>query len=179
MVSGANSGAQFPLRFLAQAQAKKVNTDWVALLKSSGKEPADALAEARAAQILAEMLGTVCHPEYFRDPAREQTVYNHSTLSFSHRILQGIVVHFDGFYVSIYFAIFPSEYLETVRIIDIEMFKHRERKVQLNHTRRYNLFNTADWTELSRSLLRFSVLLLLVRQTSGICVKITSSYIEK
>ena len=59
-----------------------MNTDWVALLKSSGKEPADALAEARAAQILAEMLGMVCHPEYFRDPAREQTVYDPSTVDF-------------------------------------------------------------------------------------------------
>jgi hypothetical protein len=43
-------------------------------LKAQGKEPADAVAEARAGQILAEMLGMVCHPEYYEDPSQEQTV---------------------------------------------------------------------------------------------------------
>jgi len=54
-------------------KAKQVNTDWVNVLAASGKEPANALAEARAAQILAEMLGMVCHPEYFSEE-KEQTV---------------------------------------------------------------------------------------------------------
>jgi hypothetical protein len=39
---------------------------WVDLLKEEGKEPAEAVAQTRAAQILAEMLGIVCHPEYFQ-----------------------------------------------------------------------------------------------------------------
>ena len=43
-------------------------------LKSQGKELADAVAEARAGQILAEMLGMVCHPEYYKDSAQKQTV---------------------------------------------------------------------------------------------------------
>ena len=44
------------------------------MLQNSGVEPTEALAEARAAQILSEMLGMVCHPEYFQDPPRHQTV---------------------------------------------------------------------------------------------------------
>ena len=38
------------------------------MLEASGKEPAESVAEARVAQILAEMLGMVCHPEYFENP---------------------------------------------------------------------------------------------------------------
>ena len=44
------------------------------MLKTSGTEPTESLAEARAAQILSEMLGMVCHIEYFQDPPRDQTV---------------------------------------------------------------------------------------------------------
>ena len=43
--------------------------------EASGVEPAKALAEARAGQILAEMLGMVCHPEYIHD-GEDQTVRN-------------------------------------------------------------------------------------------------------
>lgn len=50
-----------------------MNVDWVEALKNEGKEPADAVAEARAGQILAEMLGMVCHPEYYNS-SLEQTV---------------------------------------------------------------------------------------------------------
>ena len=52
-------------------------------LKSEGKEPADAVAEARAGQILAEMLGMVCHPEYY-NAAQEQTVSCPSHFAFVH-----------------------------------------------------------------------------------------------
>jgi hypothetical protein len=45
----------------------------VDLLESSGKEATQAVAETRAAQILAEMLGMVCHPEYFKS-GQDQTV---------------------------------------------------------------------------------------------------------
>lgn len=43
------------------------------LLKKSGEEAEDAVAEARAAQILAEMLGMVSRPEYYQE-GQEQTV---------------------------------------------------------------------------------------------------------
>ena len=42
-------------------------------LTASGKEPSNALAEAHAAQILAEMLGMLCHPDYLADD-KSQTV---------------------------------------------------------------------------------------------------------
>ena len=33
--------------------------------------------------------------------------------------------------------------------------KHREKKVELNHTRRYNLFNTGDRTEFIKEFMAF------------------------
>ena len=54
-------------------------------LRSEGKEPADAVAEARAGQILAEMLGMVCRPEYHEDIALEQTV-NDALIFLTHRL---------------------------------------------------------------------------------------------
>ena len=68
------------------------------------------------------------------------------------------MVHFDGFYVSVYFATFPSEYLLTIRNINVDVLKYREEKVKLQHTRRYNLFKTGDRTEFIKefvALLRF------------------------
>jgi hypothetical protein len=59
----------------ANWQAKKVNQSWLALDKiSGGPEPSKSIAEARAGQILAEMLGMVCHPEYFAS-GNSQTVH--------------------------------------------------------------------------------------------------------
>jgi len=49
--------------------------DWVKLLEVSGEEPADTVAKARAAQILAEMLGIISRPEYYCD-GQDQTVDN-------------------------------------------------------------------------------------------------------
>ena len=68
---------------------------------------------------------------------------------------KGIVVHFDGSYVSVYLVNFPSEYLDTLRNRDIST---RKPKLKLNYTRRYNLFQTTDHTEFIRefvTLLRF------------------------
>ncbi len=68
------------------------------------------------------------------------------------------MVHFDGFYVSVYFAIFPSEYLMTIRNVDINLLKDRDDKVKLNHTKRYNLLLTGDRTDFIKefvALLRF------------------------
>jgi hypothetical protein len=56
-------------------EAKRLDINWAALRDTSPPGgPSAALAQARAAQILAEMLGMVCHPEYFSDPPRDQTV---------------------------------------------------------------------------------------------------------
>jgi len=67
-------------------------------------------------------------------------------------------VHFDGFYVSVYFANFPSEYLHMLRNVDVDSLSSREPKIQLCHTRLYNLINTEDRTEFIKefvALLRF------------------------
>lgn len=67
-------------------------------------------------------------------------------------------MHFDGFYVSVYFATFSATYLQTLRDIDIDVLRSWKDKVRLNHTRLYNLFNTADRTEFIKefvALLRF------------------------
>jgi hypothetical protein len=67
------------------------------------------------------------------------------------------VVHFDGFYASVYFATFPSEYLHTIRNVNVDTAW--EEKVKLHHTRRYNLFNRNDRTEFIKqfvALLRFT-----------------------
>jgi hypothetical protein len=126
----------------------------VSLLESSGKERTQAVAEATAAQILAEMLSMVCHPEYFMDPPRDQTVKSCAELA----DLEGIVVHFDGFHACVYFATFPSQYLDTLRHEDIGILRNRQPKIKLNHTRRYNLFMADDRTEFIAefvALLRF------------------------
>lgn len=124
-----------------------MNTDWVKLLNSATEDQrTDAVAQLRAGQILAEMLGTVCHPEYYHS-GHDQTVSFHYFSN--HLTLQGIVVHFDGFHVSVYFAVFPAQYLRTVRDInlnDLEGIPTKD-KIKLNHTRIYNLVNTVDRTE--------------------------------
>ena len=66
------------------------------------------------------------------------------------------MVHFDGFFTSIYFATFPSEYLHKVRNINVDIAW--EDKIKLHHTHRYNLFNRGDRTEFIKdfvALLRF------------------------
>ena len=67
-------------------------------------------------------------------------------------------MHFDGFQVSVYWATFPSEYLRTIRDVDINLLKHRIEKITLNHTRRYSLLDTENRTEFIKefvALLRF------------------------
>ena len=59
-------------------------------------------------------------------------------------------MHFDGFYVSIYFATFSAQHLRTIRDIDVNVIQVREDKITLHHTRRYNLFNAADRTDFIR-----------------------------
>ena len=119
-------------------------------------ERTDAVAQARAGQILAEMLGTVCHPEYYQS-GHDQTVSFHYILML---MIKGIVVHFDGFHVSVYFAIFPAQYLRTVRDINLNDLegKPKEERIKLNHSRIYNLVNSIDRTEFIKefiALIRF------------------------
>jgi hypothetical protein len=67
-------------------------------------------------------------------------------------------VHFDGFQVSVYWAIFPSEYLRIIRDIDINLLQKRKDKINLNHSRRYSLLETKDRTDFIKefvALLRF------------------------
>jgi hypothetical protein len=67
-------------------------------------------------------------------------------------------VHFDGFQVSVYWATFPSEYLRTIRDVDINLLENRKEKIKLNHSRRYSLLNTNDRTGFIKefvALLRF------------------------
>ena len=45
------------------------------MLKISGTEPTQAVADTRASQILAEMLGIVCHPEYFNSGQEQMVGY--------------------------------------------------------------------------------------------------------
>ena len=67
-------------------------------------------------------------------------------------------MHFDGFQVSVYWATFPSEYLQTIRDVDINLLKNRKEKIKLNHSRRYSLLDTRDRTDFIKefvALLRF------------------------
>jgi len=66
------------------------------------------------------------------------------------------VIHFDGFFVSVYFATFPSQYLDTIRNVNVD--REWKEKIRLQHTRRYNLFSRDDRTEFIKhfvALLRF------------------------
>ena len=77
-------------------------------------------------------------------------------------MIQSVVVHFDGFHVSIYFASFPAQYLRTVRDINLNDLqgKPKEERIKLHHTRIYNLVNTIDRTKFIKefiALVRFIV----------------------
>ena len=66
------------------------------------------------------------------------------------------MVHFDGFFAAVYFATFPSEYLHTIRNVNVDTVW--EEKVRLHHTPRYNLFNRDERTQFIKqfvALLRF------------------------
>ena len=67
-------------------------------------------------------------------------------------------MHFNGFYVSVYWATFPSEYLRTIRDVDINLLENRKEKIKLNLSRRYTLLDTNDRTDFIKefvALLRF------------------------
>ena len=58
------------------------------------------------------------------------------------------MVHFDGLFVSVYFATFPSEYLDTIRNVNVDT--EWKEKITLHHTRRHNLLSRDDRTEFIR-----------------------------
>ena len=67
-------------------------------------------------------------------------------------------MHFDGFRVSVYFAIFPSDYLKNLRDVNVDNLRLRNPKIKLCHTRLYNFMNAIDRTEFIKefvALLRF------------------------
>lgn len=45
------------------------------MLNKSGKESTEAVAEIRASQILAEMLGILCHPQYYNAQQEQMVSY--------------------------------------------------------------------------------------------------------
>lgn len=83
------------------------------------------------------MLSTMCHPQYDQF-GLDQIVSFHYFLVLT---IQGIVVHFDGFYISVYFTIFPTQYLRTMRDINLNDFeeKSKEDRIKLKHSQIYNL----------------------------------------
>ena len=98
----------------------------------------------------------VCHPEYYKT-GQDQTVQALEHLLFP-LTTQSVVVHFDGFHVSIYFATFPAQHLKIIRDIDVNALQRQKEKIMLNHTRRYNLFNSVDRTDFIKefiALVRF------------------------
>jgi hypothetical protein len=68
------------------------------------------------------------------------------------------VVHFDGIQTEVYWAQFPPSYLRTLRDVNIDSLHLRPKKVELHHTRRYNLMLLDQRTEFIKqfvALLRF------------------------
>ena len=92
------------------------------------------MAQKRAAQILAEMLGLVCHQEYIE--CGDQMV-----VSFIGNIKaydKVFVIHVAGVEVSIYWAEFPVRYLDILRNHNVRDLKNVP-KVNLRHTRPQSL----------------------------------------
>lgn len=61
-------------------------------------------------------------------------------------------MHFDGFKTAIYFATFPSNYLNCIRNENIALLRNWSPKIKLHHTKLYNLFHTAERTEFIREI---------------------------
>jgi hypothetical protein len=60
---------------LSDKKAKKISHEYLETLKNKAEKIPVGEANARAAQMLAEMFGIVCHPEYYQQG--DQTVYLH------------------------------------------------------------------------------------------------------
>ena len=67
-------------------------------------------------------------------------------------------MHFDGHHVAIYWATFPSEYLRTIRNVDINSLEKLNIRIKLRHTQFYDLFDPNERTEIIKqvaALVRF------------------------
>lgn len=113
--------------------------EWVEALTEQGLPKADAQARAIAAQIWAEMLGMVCHPEYYRLGDQKVSSLIHPLPRFN---TQAFVVHFSGFHASIYYATFPSTYLSTIQNEGISALPSKfPTPLTLHHTAPANLLD--------------------------------------
>jgi len=105
--------------------------------------------QARAAQMLAEMLGLVCHREYFADyPDQMVKMTSINRCPYT----QVFVMHLSGVKVSFYWAVFPTEYLQTVRLknlCDVQKLA----KVTLHHTQPRSLINPKERDEFIKEFL--------------------------
>ena len=59
-----------------------------------------------------------------------------------------IIVHFNGHRIAIYWATFPSEYLRTIRTVDINSLRNLNMRIKLHHTQFYDLFDPEERTEI-------------------------------
>ena len=93
------------------------------------------VANERAAQILAEMLGLVCHREFIQlgDQMVRKRLFDHA----NNKVF---VIHIDGLSASFYWAEFPVQYLDTVRNRNLADLKDVP-KVTLHHTRPKSLID--------------------------------------
>lgn len=105
---------------------------------AQGRDKADAVAHATATKIWAEMLGLVCHPEYYH-LGEQKVLYQLCPLT------QAFVVQFSGYHACIYYATFPSEYLYTIQHEGIQALKYKFNYfLPLHHTKLCNLMDAED-----------------------------------
>lgn len=129
---------------------------WEELSEVAPTSVAEGITNVRASQILAEMLGMVCHQEYI-DYDQDQTVRTHLHFLYCRADSQAFVIHFDGFKAAIYFATFSAKYLRTIRSTDLAIVQKWD-KTSLNRTKLYDLYDADDRTDFIRelvALLRF------------------------
>ena len=60
---------------------------------------------------------------------------------------QAFVIHFERFRTVIYFVTFSPEYLNAICNENLDSLKDRTSKIELNHTKLYNLYEPADHTQ--------------------------------
>jgi hypothetical protein len=58
--------------------SKKADVHWVETLTTQGLPKADAQAQSIAAHIFAEMLGMICHPEYYKLSEQKVLPFNNT-----------------------------------------------------------------------------------------------------
>lgn len=66
--------------------------------------------------------------------------------------LQGFIIHLSGFYASIYWAYFPSEYLRIINAIGVDVLPSQMR-ITLRYTPAYNLLDPGPRTTFLKHLI--------------------------